>query len=156
MFFGCSGYSASIWHKYPGKWYHCSRTVTGCWSRYKQSRVGGVLLEESGKPVRFCWFFLHQQLFLFFIFCILLPCNKQTRSCRFFCTVTYNILFLGLMRNSPWCYNQLLFWSSSYTTWSWTHLTGTNTHTLLHISIKKNYIVKINLMYQIFKVLNSY
>lgn len=100
--------------------------------------------------------FLHQQLFLFFIFCILLPCNKQTRSCRFFCTVTYNILFLGLMRNSPWCYNQLLFWSSSYTTWSWTHLTGTNTHTLLHISIKKNYIVKINLMYQIFKVLNSY
>lgn len=86
MFFGCRGYPASIWHKYPGKWYHCSRTVAGCWSWYKQSCVGGVLLEESRKPVRFYEIFLHQQLLLSFITaCSLLPstCNKQIRPCSF-------------------------------------------------------------------------
>lgn len=106
MFFGCSGYSASIWHKYPGKWYHCSRTVTGCWSRYKQSCVGGVLLEESGKPVRFYWLFLHQQLFLFFIYFILLPCNKQIRPCSFSvqsCTCICNILQLFRECRTQWC-----------------------------------------------------
>lgn len=173
MFFGCRGYPASIWHKYPGKWYHCSRTVAGCWSWYKQSCVGGVLLEESRKPVRFYEIFLHQQLLLSFITaCSLLPstCNKQIRPCSFsvhaflnaIYAIFYNcsegvecndavsdyqlpcglclsllLLFLGLMRNSHWCYSQLLFWSSFYTIWCWTHLTGTDTCFLLCISIKK-------------------
>lgn len=96
----------------------------------------------------------------FFCTCICI-CNilHLLRDCRthWSCvrlTITLWIMFtivivftihVGLMRNSHWCYSQLLFWSSFYTIWCWTHLTGTDTCSLLCISMKKtpNYLVKI-------------